>query len=73
MEIVIAVDDLREKYRPKSRKGVEVTALDGISFEVARGEFFGLLGLNGAGKTTTIWDSYYPSGAHQRRRKSGRC
>jgi ABC-2 type transport system ATP-binding protein len=54
METVIAVDDLRKKYRPKSRRGVEVTALDGISFEVARGEFFGLLGPNGAGKTTTI-------------------
>jgi ABC-2 type transport system ATP-binding protein len=41
-------------YRPKGRKGVEVKALDGISFEVPRGEFFGLLGPNGAGKTTTI-------------------
>lgn len=54
METVIAVDDLKKTYRPKGRKGVEVTALDGISFEVSRGEFFGLLGPNGAGKTTTI-------------------
>jgi ABC-2 type transport system ATP-binding protein len=36
------------------RKGVEVKAVDDISFEVPRGEFFGLLGPNGAGKTTTI-------------------
>lgn len=31
-----------------------VTAVDGISFTVARGEIFSLLGHNGAGKTTTI-------------------
>jgi len=54
MESVIAVEDLKKTYRPKGRKGVEVKALDGISFEVPRGEFFGLLGPNGAGKTTTI-------------------
>lgn len=30
------------------------TALRGISFDVAQGEFFGLLGPNGAGKSTTI-------------------
>src|SRR2546425_11540440 len=54
METVIAVEDLRKIYQPKTRKGVEVKALEGISFEVPRGEFFGLLGPNGAGKTTTI-------------------
>ncbi|MDE2767601.1 MAG: ATP-binding cassette domain-containing protein [Chloroflexota bacterium] len=31
-----------------------VRAVDGISFAVERGEFFGFLGPNGAGKTTTI-------------------
>jgi ABC-2 type transport system ATP-binding protein len=30
------------------------TVVDGIHFEVGRGEIFGLLGPNGAGKTTTI-------------------
>jgi ABC-2 type transport system ATP-binding protein len=32
----------------------DLTAVNGISFDVPAGEFFGLLGPNGAGKTTTI-------------------
>ena len=47
MENAIEVNDLTKRYG-------EVIAVDGLSFEIARGEFFGLLGPNGAGKTTTI-------------------
>ena len=43
----ITVRDLRKSYGP-------VKAVDGVSFEVQRGEFFGILGPNGAGKTTTL-------------------
>src|SRR5689334_22104746 len=32
----------------------DLTAVDGIDFEVARGEAFGFLGPNGAGKTSTM-------------------
>jgi len=46
---VTAVDvrELRKTYG-------DLTAVDGISFSVGRGEFFGILGPNGAGKTTAL-------------------
>ncbi|PNV77410.1 MAG: ABC transporter ATP-binding protein, partial [Thermoproteota archaeon] len=36
------------------KKFGSLTAVDGISFDVEKGEIFGFLGPNGAGKTTTI-------------------
>jgi lipooligosaccharide transport system ATP-binding protein len=48
----LVVKDLKKVYA-KSRKD-STLAVDGISFEVRRGECFGLLGPNGAGKSTTI-------------------
>ena len=37
-----------------TKKFGDFTAVDNLSFEIQRGEVFGLLGKNGAGKTTTI-------------------
>ena len=47
METAIRVQDLTKRYS-------NVLAVDDVSFEVRKGEFFGFLGPNGAGKTTTI-------------------
>jgi ABC-2 type transport system ATP-binding protein len=46
-EPVIRVRGLVKRY-------ADITAVDGIDFEVRTGEVFGLLGPNGAGKTTTV-------------------
>ena len=51
-ELVLEVDSLRKVFR--GPRGGAVTAVDGVSFTVRRGEVVGLLGPNGAGKTTTI-------------------
>ena len=46
-EGIIIVKNLVKKFG-------DFTAVDDISFEVKKGEIFGILGPNGAGKTTTL-------------------
>ncbi len=47
IEKSISVRDLTKKFG-------DFTAVDHISFDVAKGEIFGFLGANGAGKTTAM-------------------
>lgn len=47
-DLMVEVEDLSKIYPGN------VKAVDGISFNVEQGEFFGFLGPNGAGKTTTM-------------------
>jgi len=44
---MITVENLTKKFG-------EVTAVEGLTFQVKEGEVFGFLGPNGAGKTTTV-------------------
>ncbi|HEU4902194.1 MAG TPA: ABC transporter ATP-binding protein [Flavisolibacter sp.] len=47
MSFIIEVNELTKQFR-------DVTAVDGLSFTVPKGEVYGFLGQNGAGKSTTI-------------------
>lgn len=47
MEAVITTSQIVRRFG-------DLTAVDGLTFEVFRGEIFGFLGHNGAGKTTTV-------------------
>jgi lipooligosaccharide transport system ATP-binding protein len=46
-EVIIEAENLTKKFG-------DLAAVDGINFQVFKGECFGFLGPNGAGKTTTI-------------------
>jgi len=46
-EIIVNAENLTKKFD-------DLVAVDGVNFEIYKGESFGFLGPNGAGKTTTM-------------------
>ncbi|MCP5269437.1 MAG: ATP-binding cassette domain-containing protein, partial [Zoogloeaceae bacterium] len=47
MGVAVSIQQVEKRFG-------SLTALAGVSLDIAEGEFFGLLGPNGAGKTTLI-------------------
>ena len=47
----LSVRDLRVEF-PAAERGATVKAVDGVSFDIFKGETFGLIGESGSGKTT---------------------
>jgi D-methionine transport system ATP-binding protein len=50
---MIALENVSKQY-PSRGKSSEVTALDAINLDIARGEIFGVIGRSGAGKSTLV-------------------
>ncbi|MHA2090177.1 MAG: ABC transporter ATP-binding protein [Candidatus Kariarchaeaceae archaeon] len=50
-DIAVSVDKIHKIYKQDER---DVTALEGISFSVKKGEFFSIVGRSGSGKTTLL-------------------
>ena len=48
---MIEISDLRKTYRMGD---IEVRALDGVTLDIAKGEFLGIMGASGSGKTTLL-------------------
>ncbi len=70
-EVLVRVDDLKVHFPIRAgflnRSVGAIKAVDGLTFDIHRGETLGMVGESGCGKTTTgraILQLYRPTGGH---------
>ena len=64
-DTILEVKNLKQYFPVNGKKNLFVKAVDDVSFKIARGETFGLVGESGCGKTTTgrcVLGMYKPTG-----------
>lgn len=51
-DVLLKADQVKVYFKGKSRRSGQVKAVDGVSFEIMKGETFGVVGESGCGKST---------------------
>ena len=52
--MILSINNINKSFMTGFAQNIPKKILNGVSFEIKKGEIYGFLGLNGAGKTTTL-------------------